>query len=186
MKFMLFGLGNIGSEYDFTRHNAGFLVIDKLAQRHQAKFVIDKYAAISSISLKGKTVYLVKPTTYMNLSGSAVRYWLQAHKVEVSNSLVITDDYSIPYGSLRMRAKGTHGGHNGLRDIQDKLLTPEYPRLRFGIGDNFPKGAMVPYVLGRFSLTEMEQLPLIQEQAADFCESFILEGMAIAMNKFNK
>jgi PTH1 family peptidyl-tRNA hydrolase len=122
----------------------------------------------------------------MNLSGLAVRYWLQFHKIDLANSLVITDDYSIPFGSLRMRAKGTHGGHNGLRDIQDKLVTNEYTRLRFGIGDDFPKGAMVPYVLGKFKLTEMEQLPLILEQAADFCESFILEGMAAAMNKYNK
>ena len=183
---MLIGLGNIGAEYDYTRHNAGFLVIDKIAQRHSARFSNDKYASTSGITLKGKTVYLIKPTTYMNLSGQAVRYWLQFHKIDIANCLVITDDYAIPFGTLRMRSKGTHGGHNGLRDIQDKLMTSEFPRLRFGIGDDFAKGMMVPYVLGKFKITEMEQLPLIQEIAADFCESFVLEGMAAAMNKYNK
>jgi PTH1 family peptidyl-tRNA hydrolase len=186
MKYLLVGLGNIGPEYADTRHNIGFMVLDYLAKKHDAAFDISRHAFVTEIKHKGKSYTLVKPTTYMNLSGKAVAHYLTSLKIPVENMLVITDDLALPYGKLRMRAKGSAGGHNGLKHIEEALGTNEYPRLRFGVGDNFSKGRQVDYVLSRFSSAEQEQLGALTEQAADMSLSFGTLGLERTMNFFNK
>lgn len=185
MSFLITGLGNIGPEYDQTRHNIGFMVVDALAAKYNARFSSGRYATTAGFAFKGKPVFLVKPTTFMNLSGQAVRYWIQHHKILVANSLVITDDHAIPFGSLRMKPKGSHGGHNGLRDIEAKLETQDYPRLRFGIGDDFPKGQMARFVLGRFPSEQSALLPELIDKSVSMIECFIAEGIQSAMNQYN-
>jgi PTH1 family peptidyl-tRNA hydrolase len=186
MKYLLVGLGNIGPEYADTRHNIGFMVLDYLAKKNDAAFDISRHAFVTEIKHKGKSFTLVKPTTYMNLSGKAVGHYLNSLKIPVENMLVITDDLALPYGKMRMRAKGSAGGHNGLKHIEETLATNEYPRLRFGVGDNFSKGRQVDYVLSPFRPDEQEQLAALTEQAADMALSFGTIGLERTMNFFNK
>ena len=186
MKFLIVGLGNIGSEYCHTRHNIGFDVLDALAQKHDATFSTQKHADACEISLKGKKLIGIKPNTYMNLSGKAVRYWMNEHKIDIKNCLVIVDDLAIPFGKLRLRANGSDAGHNGLKNIQELLQTKEYPRLRFGIGSNFPKGRQIDFVLGKWSKEEQSELIELIPKAVDAIESFVLAGLGPTMTAFNK
>jgi len=185
MKFLLVGLGNIGPEYAETRHNIGFMVLDELARQQNAQFELSRHAFVTEIKHKGKSFTLVKPTTFMNLSGKAVSHYLSTLKIPVSNMLVITDDLAIPFGKLRMRAKGSAGGHNGLKHIEETLDTNEYARLRFGIEANFPKGRQVDYVLSPFFEEEQEKLPAIIQKATEMSLSFGTIGLERTMNFFN-
>jgi PTH1 family peptidyl-tRNA hydrolase len=186
MNFLIAGLGNIGDEYVETRHNIGFKVVEALASKNKASFTLDRLAHYSSYKTKGKNVHLIKPTTYMNLSGKAVRYWMQELKIQPQNVLVVLDDLALPFGSLRLRSKGSDGGHNGLKDIDATLGNNNYPRLRFGIGSQFEKGRQVNYVLGTWSVEEMKELNTKIDQACDAVNSFLFEGLERAMNKYNK
>jgi len=185
MKFLLVGLGNIGPEYAETRHNIGFMVLDEMARQQNASFELSRHAFVTEIKHKGKSFTLVKPTTFMNLSGKAVSHYLSTLKIPVSNMLVITDDLALPFGKLRMRAKGSAGGHNGLKHIEETLGTNEYARLRFGIEANFPKGRQVDYVLSPFFEEEQEQLPTIIQKATEMSLSFGTIGLERTMNFFN-
>jgi PTH1 family peptidyl-tRNA hydrolase len=185
MKYLVVGLGNIGAEYELTRHNIGFLVLDKLAEDYKTTFQIDQLAYKSEFRFKGRGVHLIKPTTYMNLSGKAVNYWQQQLKISRSNTLIVTDDVALPFGSLRLRAKGSNAGHNGLKHIESTLGTTVYPRLRFGIGDNYHKGRQVDYVLSRFSNAEFEELPPFIDKACQVILSFCSIGIDRTMNQFN-
>ncbi|MGV3589549.1 MAG: aminoacyl-tRNA hydrolase [Adhaeribacter sp.] len=186
MKYLLVGLGNIGPEYAESRHNIGFMVVDYLAQQHEARFEISRHAFVTEIKHKGKSYTLVKPTTYMNLSGKAVAHYLTSLKITVANMLVITDDLALPFGKLRMRSKGSAGGHNGLKHIEETLGSNEYARLRFGVGDNYSKGRQVDYVLSPFFKEEQEQLPELIQRAAEMSLSFGTIGLERTMNFFNK
>lgn len=185
MKYLIAGLGNIGSEYHYTRHNIGFRVLDALAKASNIVFTDKRYGETTELKVKGKTLILLKPSTYMNLSGNAIRYWLQAEKIPVENLLVILDDLALPFGSLRLKGKGSDAGHNGLRSIQSILGTQEYARLRFGIGSDFPKGGQVDYVLGEFSDEDEKALPERFEMCEDIIKSFCLAGLQNTMNQFN-
>ena len=185
MKYLIAGLGNIGPEYELTRHNIGFLVLDQLADKMQVDFKFERLAYRAEGRYKGKTLVLIKPTTYMNLSGRAVNYWLKDEKIPLENLLVIADDLALDFGKLRLRPKGTHGGHNGFRDIEATLNTPEYARLRFGIGSNFAKGRQVDYVLQNFTKDEFAGLPLHMDRACEATFAFCASGLHIAMNQFN-
>ncbi len=184
-KFLIAGLGNIGEEYRGTRHNIGFDVVDALAARHRVGWAPARYAFTAEFRLRGRLVHLIKPTTYMNRSGRAVRYWLQATGVPLEHLLVIVDDVSLPFCRLRLRPKGGSAGHNGLQDIIDALGTDRFPRLRVGIGSNYPYGGQIEYVLGRWTPDESARLPAVCTAAADAVETFILEGLQTAMNRFN-
>lgn len=186
MKYLIAGLGNIGAEYDKTRHNIGFMVCDYLAENHGATFTLDKHAMHATIKVKGKTIFLIKPTTYMNLSGKAINYWLLSHKISVDQLLVVTDDIALPFGKMRIKPKGSNGGHNGLGNIQETLNTDVYPRLRFGVGGEFAKGRQVEFVLGNFTDAENKELPEKIKIAADAVTSFCLSGIQKTMNDFNK
>lgn len=188
MKYLIVGLGNIGNEYAHTRHNIGFDTLDAFAKASNTVFSEgQRYGSIAKISLKGRQLVLLKPSTYMNLSGNAVRYWLQLEKIEVENLLVIVDDLSLPVGTLRMKPDGSDGGHNGLKNIQELLGTQKYARLRFGIGNDYPRGGQVDYVLGTFSEEERKNVidPQI-EKAVEMIKSFCLAGIQITMNQFNR
>ena len=185
MKYLLVGLGNIGPEYANTRHNIGFMVLDYLAKKHDATFDTGRHSFVTEIKTKGKSFTLVKPTTYMNLSGKAVNHWLSTLKIPASQMLVITDDLALPFGKLRMRAKGSAGGHNGLKHIEETLGSNEYPRLRFGVGAQFSKGRQVDYVLSPFSTDEQVDLPAYIEKAAHMSISFGIIGLERTMNFFN-
>lgn len=186
MKFLLIGLGNIGDAYAHTRHNIGFDVLDAFAAKHGAAFKTDRLADVAEVKLKGKQLFLVKPSTYMNLSGKAVKYWMDKEKIPVEHVLVIVDDLAISLEKLRMRPGGSDAGHNGLKSIQEQLLTVDYPRLRFGIGNQFPKGGQVDFVLGKWST---EELPIVMKKI-EYCitaiESFVLIGMEKTMNTVNR
>lgn len=185
-KFLIAALGNIGPEYAGTRHNAGFDVADELAAKHKAIFQPGRLADVTEIRFKGKLLVVVKPTTYMNLSGRAVKYWMDKEKIPVERVLVVVDDIAIPLSRLRLRASGSDGGHNGLKSIQETLGTQEYPRLRFGIGGDYPKGRQVEFVLGKWADAEA---PLVKKKsilAAEVIETFAVRGMAVAMNEANK
>src|ERR1700728_3679393 len=158
MNYLIVGLGNIGEEYQETRHNVGFKIVDALAGQNKASFTLDRLAHYASYKTRGKTVHLIKPTTYMNLSGKAVRYWMQELKIPEQQMLVVLDDLALPFGTLRMKVKGSDGGHNGLKDIDATLGNNNYPRLRFGIGSNFQKGTQVNYVLGKWTVEETKAL----------------------------
>jgi peptidyl-tRNA hydrolase, PTH1 family len=186
MKFLIVGLGNIGPQYAFTRHNIGFMALDRLAAGFESTFQMDRHAYHLEIRHKGKIIHLIKPTTYMNLSGKAVNYWLKTLGIDRENLLIITDDIALPYGKIRIRPKGSHGGHNGLRDIEGVLGTPEYTRLRFGVGDFFIKGRQAEYVLGNFEGEEMDQLPEQLDLLGDAILSFCTAGLQATMNSFNK
>jgi PTH1 family peptidyl-tRNA hydrolase len=185
MKFLITGLGNPGAQYELTRHNAGFLVLDQLADKHGASFVPDRLAEKTEFKHKGRTIHLIKPTTFMNLSGKAIAYWLQELKIEKENLLVVVDDIALPFGSLRLRTKGSSAGHNGLKNIELVLNNQEYSRLRFGVGDSFHKGQQVDYVLSNFSQTEFETLPAVITKANDMILSFCTIGAERTMNTFN-
>jgi PTH1 family peptidyl-tRNA hydrolase len=184
--FLIAGLGNIGNEYTETRHNIGFKIVEELAQRNKVAFSLEKNAHICSYKFKGKNVILIKPSTYMNLSGKAVRYWMDQMNVKQENLLVVLDDLAIPFGSIRIRPKGNDGGHNGLKDIDLVLNGDNYARLRFGIGNNYQKGNQVNYVLGRWNNEEMKDFGSHLINAADAVESFIFAGLSNTMTKFNK
>lgn len=186
MKFLIAGLGNIGDEYANTRHNIGFRIVEALAEETGASFVSDRLAFHASFRLKGKSVHLIKPTTFMNLSGKAVRYWMEKLSIPRENLLVIVDDIAIPFGHLRIRAIGSDGGHNGLTSVQESLATREYPRLRFGVEGNFPKGRQVHYVLGEWNAVEKKQLPEKIKTAGEAVKSFITIGLERTMNIYNK
>jgi PTH1 family peptidyl-tRNA hydrolase len=185
MKYLIVGLGNIGPEYAETRHNIGFMVLDYLAQKHDAKFDTGRHAFVTEIKSKGRTYVLVKPTTYMNLSGKAVSHYLNSLKLTPDQMMVITDDIALPFGKLRIRAKGSAGGHNGLRHIEQTLGHNNYPRLRFGVGDSFHKGKQVDYVLSKFSPDEQAELSTIIEKAADSVIAFGSIGLERTMNQYN-
>lgn len=185
MKYLIVGLGNIGAEYELTRHNIGFLVLDRLADEQGVKFEMNKLAFTSEVKYKGRTLHLVKPTTYMNLSGKAVNHYLQHLKIPKENLLVITDDLALPYGKIRMKPKGSAGGHNGLKSIEQLTGGQNYPRLRFGVGDGFAKGQQVDYVLSPFDKKEMDELVLNMDCTIDAILSFCTIGLERTMNQFN-
>lgn len=186
MKYLIAGLGNIGPEYLLTRHNVGFMVLDRLAVEYEAKFSLERLAFCTEIKHKGKQIHLIKPTTFMNLSGKAVNYWMKQLKIEKENTLIVTDDIALPYGKLRMKPKGSHGGHNGLRNIQEILGSSDYARLRFGVGDDFGKGKQIDYVLGNFQGQQFEQLPEHLDKASEMILSFCYQGLDKTMNTFNQ
>eukprot|EP01132_Coremiostelium_polycephalum_P000062 gene62-88_t len=185
MKYLIIGLGNIGPTYDLTRHNIGFQIVDQLAADHQVTFQLGRLALITSLRHKGRTIYLIKPTTYMNESGKAVQYWMGQLKIPLANTLTIVDDLALPVGKLRLRPKGSSAGHNGLHSIETSLKTQEYPRLRFGIGNNFSKGQQSNYVLGCFKAQELALIAEPIQQAAALILSFCTAGMTETMNRFN-
>ncbi len=184
-KFLIVGLGNIGEKYAETRHNIGFKVLDHFANTEALTFETQKLGDIAQYKLKGRTFILLKPNTYMNLSGKAVQYWLNKENIPLENLLVITDDLNLPFGSIRLKTKGSDGGHNGLKDIQQKLNTTAYSRFRFGISDAFKKGQQVDYVLGEWTPEENDKLKKRLETSSELIKSFALAGPAITMNTFN-
>lgn len=186
MKYLIAGLGNIGSEYEHTRHNIGFDVADALVAKHKGIFSNDRYAHVAHIKIKNKQLVVIKPTTYMNLSGNALRYWMQKENIETSNVLVLVDELALPFGSIRIKGSGSDGGHNGLKNIQEVLQSQNYPRLRFGIGNQFAKGRQVDFVLGKWDDEERKNLQERIDSAVNATETFCLAGINIAMNQFNK
>ena len=186
MKYLIVGLGNIGPEYHETRHNIGFMVVDNLAKAAGATFKDGRYGFTTTLSIKGRQLLLLKPSTYMNLSGNAVRYWMQKENIGIENLLIVVDDLALPVGALRLKGKGSDAGHNGLKHIAATLGTQNYARLRFGIGNDFPKGAQVDYVLGHFSDEDWKILPERLDMAGEIVKSFCLAGIDITMNQLNK
>jgi PTH1 family peptidyl-tRNA hydrolase len=186
MKFLLIGLGNIGNDYEYTRHNIGFDVVDAFAQKHGGFFGVGRLAQVCELKWKGKKLTIIKPTTYMNLSGKAVKYWIEKESVALEQLLVIVDDIALPLSRIRLRPSGSCAGHNGLRSIEETLLTDKYPRLRFGIGNNFPKGGQADFVLDRWT---PEELPLVKrkvDKCVEVIENFITIGIERTMNEANK
>ena len=186
MNFLIVGLGNIGVEYANTRHNIGFKVLDALAKASNLVFEVKRYGAITTLKVKNQTLTLLKPSTYMNLSGNAVRYWMNEKKVPLENVLVVVDDLALPFGQLRMKPSGSEAGHNGLRHITSVLGTQQYARLRFGIGNDFPRGGQVDFVLGEFGPEDMEKMDERLTLAGDMIKAFALSGIQFAMNNFNR
>lgn len=186
MKYLIVGLGNIGSEYAETRHNIGFRVLDAFAKASNLVFRDGRYGFTAQTSIKGRQLVLLKPSTYMNLSGNAVRYWMQQEKIPLENLLVVVDDLALPFGQLRMKGKGSDGGHNGLKHIAQILGTQDYARLRFGIGNDYPRGGQVDYVLGHFTDEDLKTMDDRLTQAVDMIKSFCLAGLEITMNQYNK
>ncbi|AUS07259.1 aminoacyl-tRNA hydrolase [Tamlana carrageenivorans] len=184
-KFLIVGLGNIGDKYENTRHNIGFKILDFFADKEALTFETQKLGDICTYKLKGRTFIFLKPNTYMNLSGKAILYWLTKEKIPLENLLVITDDLNLPFGSIRVKTKGSDGGHNGLKDTQDKLNTTKYNRFRFGISDTFSKGSQVDYVLGEWTPEESNQLKERLEKSVELIKSFGLAGINNTMNSFN-
>ncbi|GAB5473966.1 MAG: aminoacyl-tRNA hydrolase [Maribacter sp.] len=184
-KFLIVGLGNIGAEYLETRHNIGFKVLDALASQESASFESARLGDIATVKIKGKSVLCLKPSTYMNLSGKALKYWMDKEKIPLQNVLIITDDINLPFGTLRLKTKGSNGGHNGLKDIQNVLQSSKYNRFRFGVGADFGKGRQVDYVLGNWNETEREQLEERLQKSSELIRSFVLAGVNITMNQFN-
>jgi peptidyl-tRNA hydrolase, PTH1 family len=184
-KYLIVGLGNIGAEYSHTRHNIGFDVVEALALKHDAEWQIDRLAAKASLKIKGKQLILIKPTTYMNLSGKALKYWMDKENVAIDNILVIVDDLALPLERFRVRGDGSDAGHNGLKDIQFMLNTTKYPRLRFGIGNEFTKGQQVDFVLGKWDESEILLVKKKIEVATQIVEKFVLEGITHTMNFCN-
>ncbi|SMC82025.1 aminoacyl-tRNA hydrolase [Moheibacter sediminis] len=184
-KFLIVGLGNIGEKYRYTRHNIGFLVVDELVKRMDAKFSASNFGEVSQFKYKARPVTVLKPNTYMNLSGDAVRFWMQKEGISAENIFVITDDLNLPFGTIRIRGKGSDGGHNGLKDIQAKLNSQAYPRLRFGVGNEFDTGNQIDYVLGNWSEDEVLKLPERLNFVGDAVLSFIFGGLNNTMNNFN-
>jgi len=185
MNYLIVGLGNIGREYADTRHNIGLMVADQLVKEANASFSTLKLAAYSEFKQRGHNVYVIKPTTYMNLSGKAMNYYMQLLKVPIENTLVIVDDLAIPFGSLRIKPKGSAAGHNGLKSIEALCGGQTYPRLRFGIGDNYPKGRQIDYVLGPFDPEEQKELPRLIDHAVKMIHSFVHIGIELTMTNLN-
>lgn len=185
MKYLIAGLGNIGSEYELTRHNVGFLILDRLADAYKVSFSLGRHAEKAELKFKGRTIHLIKPTTYMNLSGKSISYWMNELNVPKENLLVVVDDIALPFGSLRMRIKGSAAGHNGLKNIEEIFGTQEYARLRFGIGDAFHKGQQVDYVLSNFKKEEFKVLPDFMDKAIEMILSYCTIGYTLTMNKYN-
>lgn len=184
-KFLIVGLGNIGNEYTETRHNIGFKIADQLALDGAVKFNSDRLADVAEMKYKGKQLILIKPTTFMNLSGKAVNYWMQAEKIELENVMVLVDELALPFGKIRIGPKGSDGGHNGLKSIQETLNTTAYPRLRFGIHNEFSKGSQVNYVLGEWNEEERKILNERIRVAADAVKAFAFIGLSRCMNEYN-
>ncbi|MFT3936484.1 MAG: aminoacyl-tRNA hydrolase [Chitinophagaceae bacterium] len=185
-KYLVVGLGNIGDEYAHTRHNIGFDVVDAFANKHAISFHADRLADVAECKIKGRQVICIKPSTFMNLSGKAVKYWKEKENINTENILVIVDEVALPLDKLRLRTEGSSGGHNGLKSIEALLLTEAYPRLRFGVGNNYPKGRQVEFVLGRWT---GEEIPLVQKKitvCTELIETYVLQGAAAAMNTYNK
>ena len=185
MKYLIIGLGNPGVEYELTRHNIGFLILDRLAEQKKIKFEQGRYGFWTLLKHKGRSIYLLKPSTFMNLSGRAVNYWMQYLKVAKPHMMVITDDLALPYGKLRMRQKGSAGGHNGLKNIEKLIGGQDYLRLRFGVGDDYSQGRQIDYVLSPFNQKEMEALISDMDCAIDAVLTFCTQGIENAMNQFN-
>lgn len=184
-KFLIVGLGNIGAEYAETRHNIGFKILDGLAREKKFTFETGKLGDLGSFKIKGRSVLCLKPSTYMNRSGKALKYWMEKEKIPMENLLVVTDDINLGFGTLRLKTKGSDGGHNGLKDIQQSLQTTIYNRFRFGVGADFGKGRQIDYVLGEWNGDEIDTLPERIEKSIQFINSFVLSGIKITMNQFN-
>lgn len=185
MKYLIVGLGNIGPEYQDTRHNIGFTILDAFAKASNVFFEDNRYGFTCQVRLKGHTLILLKPSTFMNLSGNAVRYWMQKEKIDEENLLVVVDDLALPFGALRLKPKGSDAGHNGLKNIGQILGHSNYARLRFGIGSDFPKGYQIEYVLGKWDQKEWAAIPERAETACEMIRSFCLAGMQTTMNLYN-
>ena len=184
-KFLIVGLGNPGAEYANTRHNTGYMILDAFAKASNIVFEDKRYGYVAETSIKGRKVFLLKPTTYMNLSGNAVRYWLNKENIDQHRLLVISDDVALPLGAFRLKAKGSNGGHNGLGHIQ-QLIGQDYPRLRVGIGNEFPQGGQIDWVLGEYSEEELKTLQPCIDTSVEIIKSFVLAGIDITMNQYNK
>jgi len=185
MKYLIIGLGNVGNDYKLTRHNIGFEVVEKLAAEASAEWQLDKLAWRAEVSHRGRTLILLKPTTYMNLSGQALRYWLQKEGLELAQTITILDDLNLDLGRMRIRAKGSAGGHNGLKNIEELMQTAEYPRMRLGIGDKFKQGQQVDFVLGKFTEQERPLVDLVVAEAANAVKDFTFIGLERMMNIYN-
>ena len=185
MKFLIVGLGNIGDEYAHTRHNIGFDVVNAFVQKHGSSFRTDRLAYVADVKWKGKNFVCICPTTYMNLSGRAVKYWMDKEKIALNNMLVIVDDLALPLDKLRLRSSGSDAGHNGLKSLQETLNSVEYPRLRFGIGNNYPKGMQAEFVLGKWTRTEEPLVKLKIDASVEMIEIFAAQGITTAMNQVN-
>jgi PTH1 family peptidyl-tRNA hydrolase len=186
LKYLIAGLGNIGKEYELSRHNIGFMILDALSGASNLIFTSERYASKTQFKYKGKQIILIKPNTYMNLSGKALRYWINQENIPISQLLVIVDDIALPFGTIRIRGGGSNGGHNGLTNIDELLGSHEYARMRFGIGNNFPKGKQADYVLSSFSENELKILPFYIERMRNAVISFATEGLQHCMNEYNK
>lgn len=184
-KYLIVGLGNIGEKYKYSRHNIGFLIADELALKVNTEFVASNFGQIAQFKYKGRPVTLLKPDTYMNLSGDAVKFWMKKENISIENIFVISDDLNLSFGTLRIKRKGSDGGHNGLKDIQNKIHSQAYPRLRFGIGNDFTGGHQIDFVLGRWEEEEVLKLPERINMAADATLSFVFDGVENAMNNYN-
>lgn len=185
MKYLIAGLGNVGPEYWGTRHNVGFRIVNHLVENVGGTFYEERYGAIAHIRVKNQELVVLKPNTFVNLSGNAVRYWLQRENIPIENLLVAVDDLALPFGTLRLKPKGSDAGHNGLKNIAQLLNTQEYARLRFGIGNDFPRGGQIDFVLGAFSEEQLRQMPELLERTTEIIKSFCLAGVQITMNQFN-
>ena len=184
-KFLVVGLGNIGEEYVGTRHNIGFQILDALTTKNEATFETVKLGDVCTIRIKGRSILCLKPSTYMNRSGKALKYWMEKERIPLEHVLVITDDINLDFGTLRLKTKGSDGGHNGLKDIQNTLQTTNYNRLRFGVGSDFSKGRQVDYVLGKWDESQKKALPERLERCSELIASFVLTGVQRTMNQFN-
>ena len=185
MKFLIVGLGNVGDEYAHTRHNIGFDVVNAFVQKHTGSFRTDRLAYVANVKWKGKTFVCICPTTFMNLSGKAVKYWMDKEKIALENILIILDDLALPLSKLRMRPVGSDAGHNGLKSLHEVLGTINYARLRFGIGNNYPKGNQADFVLGKWNKEEEPLVKLKIDKSAEAIETFAVQGITTAMNQVN-
>ena len=185
MKYLIVGLGNIGAEYQDTRHNIGFTILDAFAKASNVFFTENRYGATCEVKMKGRTLILLKPSTFMNLSGNALRYWMNKENVAIENVLVIVDDIALPFGTLRLKPKGSAAGHNGLKNIEEILGHNDYARLRFGLGDDFKRGQQIAYVLGKWTAEQSKALPARTEIAGEMIKSFGLAGLELTMTQFN-
>ncbi len=185
MKYLIAGLGNIGNEFHNTRHNIGFTILDAFAGASNVFFTENRYGSTVELKIKGRTLILLKPSTFMNLSGNAIRYWMQKEKIEPENLLVIVDDVALPFGTLRLKPNGSDAGHNGLKNIQEVFGHSKYARLRFGIGNDYPRGHQVQYVLGKWTPEQETILPERCEKAIEIIKNFVLEGVELTMTRFN-
>lgn len=185
MKYLIVGLGNIGDEYRGTRHNIGFRILDAFAEASNISFTTERYGDVAHMRLKNKQLTLLKPSTYMNLSGNAVRYWKEKEGIDVDHILILVDDIALPFGAIRIKSGGSDAGHNGLKNIAQMLGTQAYPRLRFGVGNDFPRGCQIDYVLGQFTLDQRQQLPARIDVTCEAIKAFCLSGIGFAMCNFN-